>query len=47
MELPKSLNCYTGDEEPLRNPHEGLIRLDVYFRKFVLIHGKMKDSEMT
>lgn len=31
MELPKSLNCYTGDEEPLRNPHEDLIRLGCVF----------------
>ena len=45
--FPRALTVNTGEEEPLRNPRQGLIRLDVYFRKFLLIHGKMKDSEMT
>ena len=45
--FPRALTVNTGEEEPLRNPRQGLIRLDVYFRKFLLIHGKMKDSEMS
>ena len=47
VEHSTSLNYYIGDEEPSENLIQGMTRLDVYFRKFLLIHGKIRDSGMS
>lgn len=44
LELAKSLNCSIVSDEPLRKLVQDMTRLDLYFRTFLLILGKMRDS---